>query len=196
MGKSALFVIHLMNLKIFPEMARKIPRSDITKKVSGIRYSCMFTSFKGNIISYFEEKTLRTDTYDGTGNSIDSVSSSPSKQRRDFCELLTRRLDYTGIGCIQFLANEEDGNSYFLEFNPRMDANCALPYFCGVDFPRQAIDVHQYLRNETISLLQYSRDYPVGKRIHWLLGDMSGMLRELKQGRFPSYRESVGFLRF
>ena len=32
MGKSALFVIHLMNLKIFPEMARKIPRSDITKK--------------------------------------------------------------------------------------------------------------------------------------------------------------------
>ncbi|MEK6766621.1 MAG: hypothetical protein AABY49_10415 [Planctomycetota bacterium] len=181
--------------KYFPKWPEKYRDLILQKKVSGIRYSCMFTSFKGNIISYFEEKTLRTDTYDGTGNSIDSVSSSPSKQRRDFCELLTRRLDYTGIGCIQFLANEEDGNSYFLEFNPRMDANCALPYFCGVDFPRQAIDVHQYLRNETISLLQYSRDYPVGKRIHWLLGDMSGMLRELKQRKISILQGISWFLK-
>jgi biotin carboxylase len=181
--------------KYFPKWPEKYQDLILQRKVSGIRYSCMFTSFKGNIISYFEEKTIRTDAYDGTGNAIDSVSSSPSKQRRDFSELLTRRLDYTGIGCIQFLANEEDGNSYFLEFNPRLDANIALPYFCGVDFPRQAIDVHQYLRNEIISLPQYSKGYPVGKRIHWLLGDMSGMLKELKKKEISILQGIVWMLR-
>jgi hypothetical protein len=123
------------------------------------------------------------------------VSSCPSKQRRGFSELLTRRLDYTGIGCIQFLANEEDGNSYFLEFNPRLDANGALPYFCGIDFPRQAIDVHRCLRGEIVSLPQYSEDYPVGKRIHWLLGDISGLLMDLKQRRVSAFHGTLWFFR-
>ena len=148
--------------KYFPKWPEKYQDLILQRKVMGIRYSCLFTSFKGDIISYFEEKTLRTDAYDGTGNAVDSVSSSPSKQRKDYSELLTRKLDYTGIGCIQFLVNEGDGSTYFLEFNPRLDANIALPYYCGVDFPKQALEVYQHLRGEIISLPQYSRDYPVG----------------------------------
>lgn len=167
--------------KHFQEWPEKHQDLILQRKVSGIRYSCMFASFKGRIISYFEEKTLRTDAYDGTGNTTESVSSTPSKQRKDFCGLLTHRLDYTGIGGIQFLVNKEDRSTYFLEFNPRLDANCALPHLCGVDFPRQAIEVYQYLSGEINTLPRYSIDYQTGKRIHWLLGDMSGMLRELKQ---------------
>lgn len=181
--------------KHFPRWPDKHQDLILQRKVSGIRYSCLFASLKGNIISYFEEKTLRTDAYDGTGNAIDSVSSSPSKQRRDFCELLTRRLDYTGVGCIQFLVNEEDESAYFLEFNPRLDENCALPYFCGVDFPKQAIEVHQYLRGEIISLPQYSGGYPVGKRIHWLLGDISGILKELNHRKISFLQGICWFVR-
>ncbi|MCR4288816.1 MAG: hypothetical protein NUV86_00950 [Candidatus Scalindua sp.] len=181
--------------KYFPKWPERYHDLILQRKVSGIRYSCLFTSFKGNIISYFEEKTLRTDAYDGTGNAIDSVSSNPSKQRKDFSELLTRRLDYTGIGCIQFLVNEEDGSCYFMEFNPRLDANSALPYYCGVDFPRQAIDVHRYLMGKITSLPQYSRDYPVNKRIHWLFGDISGLLIDLKQKRISVFQGIGWFFR-
>ncbi len=181
--------------KNFPKWPEKYRDLILQKKVSGIRYSCMFTSFKGSIISYFEEKTLRTDAYDGTGNATESVSSTPSKQRKHFCELLTHKLDYTGIGGIQFIANKEDGNSYFLEFNPRLDANGALPYFCGVDFPRQAIDVHRYLSGEIDSLPQYSTDYQIGKRMHWLLGDISGITKELRQREISVLQGIYWFLR-
>lgn len=169
-------------IRYFPEWPEKYQDLILQRKVSGTRYSCLFTSFKGKIISYFEEKTLRTDAYNGTGNAIYSVSSRPSEQRKNFCGLLAHRLDYTGIGCIQFLANEDGGGmSYLLEFNPRLDANGALPYFCGVDFPRQAVDVHKYLRGEIASLPHYSNNYPIGRHIHWLLGDISGMMSALKQ---------------
>lgn len=177
----------------FPQWPEKHRELIFQRKVSGIRHSCMFTSFRGKIIGYFEEKSIRTDAYDGTGNVIDSVSSSPSKQRMKYCELLTRRLDYTGAGCIQFIVNKGDGKSYFLEFNPRLDANIALPAFCGVDFPGQAIAVYQYLSGEAISLPPYSEDYPIGRRVHWLLGDLSGMLREFKQRRI-SPLQGIGWV--
>ncbi len=181
--------------KYFPKWPEKHQELILQKKASGIRHNCMFTAIKGEIVCYFESRVLRTDFYDGTGNGVDCVSIRHSEQRRKYCEMLTLRLDYSGIGCIQFLVNELDDSSNFLELNPRIDATCALPYYCGVDFPRQAIDVHQYLRGEIISLPQYSRDYPVGKRIHWLLGDISGMLRDLKQGKISILQGIGWFLR-
>ncbi len=181
-------------IKSFPVWPERYQDLILQRKVSGTRYSCLFTSLKGKIISYFEEKTLRTDEYNGTGNAIYSVSSRPSEQRKIFCGLLTDRLDYTGIGCIQFLAGE-DGISYLLEFNPRLDANGALPYLCGIDFPRQAVEVHKYLRGETASLPHYSDNYPIGRHIHWLLGDISGMLSALKQRKISILQGICWFLR-
>lgn len=180
--------------KNFPKWPESYQELILQRKVLGFRHNCMFTAFKGKIVSYFEMKVCRTDVYDRTGRGVECVSVNPSEQRKKYCESLTLKLDYSGIGCIQFLVNEEDGSSYFLEFNPRLDANIALPYFCGVDFPKQAIDVHQYLSGEITALPQYSKDYRSGTRIHWLFGDITGMLKELKKKRFLFYRESFGCL--
>lgn len=165
--------------KYFPKWPEKHQELILQRKASGQRHNCMFTSFKGEIVSYFENKALRTETYDYTGYAVESVSVKPSSKLKYYCELLTRKLAYTGIGFVQFHVDKEDGSSYFLEFNPRMGGSHALPYYCGVDFPKQAIDVHQYLNGKIESLPQYSKDYRLGVRIHWLFGDITGMLKEL-----------------
>ena len=48
-------------------------------------------------------------------------------------------------------------------------------------FTKQAIDVHRYLKGEIDSLSNCKNDYPVGKRIQWLLADFAGMLIAVKR---------------
>ncbi|MCP4252708.1 MAG: hypothetical protein GY775_04735 [Candidatus Scalindua sp.] len=167
--------------KYFPKWPDKHQELVFQRKVSGFRHDCMFTAMKGEIVCYFEKKILRTDVYDGTGYEVEIVTVKPSEQRRKYIELLTLALDYSGIGCVQFLVNEKDDSSYFLEFNPRLDYGNALPYSCGLDFPKQAFDVHRCLNGEFDSLPNYKNDYPTGKRIQWLLADFAGMLIAVKR---------------
>jgi len=178
--------------KSFPKWPEKHQELILQRKASGQRHNCMFTSFKGEIVSYFENKALRTDTYDYTGCAVESISVRPSTKLKYYCELLTRKLAYTGIGFVQFHV-DKDGSPYFLEFNPRMGGSHALPYYCGVDFPKQAIDVHQYLNGEIESLPQYSKDYQLGIRIYWLFGDITGMLKELGKKEI-SILQGIGWM--
>lgn len=181
--------------KYFPKWPAKHQELILQRKASGQRHNCMFTSFNGEIVSYFENKVLRTETYDYSGYAVESVSVRPSSRLKYYCELLTRKLAYTGIGFVQFHVNIEDGSSCFLEFNPRMGGSHALPYYCGVDFPKQAIDSHQYLSGKITSLPQYSKDYRPGMRIHWLFGDITGMLKELKRKEISVLQGIVWLLR-
>lgn len=181
--------------KYFPQWPERHQELIFQRKVSGFRHDCMFTAIKGQIVCYFEKKILRTDVYDSTGYEVEIVTVKPSAQRKKYIELLTLALDYSGIGCVQFLVNEKDDSSYFLEFNPRLDAGNALPYSCGLDFPKQAIDVHRYLKGEIVSLPCYKNDYPAGKRIQWLLADISGMLIAVKRREISVLQGIIWFSR-
>ena len=181
--------------KYFPKWPDKYQALVLQRKVSGFRHDCMFTSINGKIVCYFEKKILRTDVYDSTGYEVEIVTVRPSEQRKEYIESLTLALDYSGIGCVQFLVNEKDDSSYFLEFNPRLDYGNALPYSCGLDFIKQAIDVRRYLSSEIASLPCYKNDYPSGKRIHWLLADISGMLIALKRKEISFLQGIIWFFR-
>ncbi|MBC8554272.1 MAG: hypothetical protein H8D23_32080 [Candidatus Brocadiales bacterium] len=181
--------------KYFPKWPHKHQELIFQRKVSGFRHDCMFTAIKGEIVCYFEKKIIRTDVYDSTGYEVEIVTVKPSERRKKYIELLTLALDYSGIGCVQFLVNEKDDSSYFLEFNPRLDFGNALPYTCGLDFPKQAIDVHRYLSGEIDSLPCYKKDYQVGKRIQWLLADISGMLIALKRREISVSQGGIWFVR-
>ncbi|MBC8551876.1 MAG: hypothetical protein H8D23_19685, partial [Candidatus Brocadiales bacterium] len=181
--------------KYFPKWPEKYQELIFQRKVSGFRHDCMFTAIKGKIVCYFEKKILRTDVYDSTGYEVEIVTVRPSERRKKYIESLTLALDYSGIGCVQFIVNEKDDSSHFLEFNPRLDYGNALPYSCGLDFPKQAIDVHRYLRSEIDSLPCYQNDYRVGKRIQWLLADVSGMLIALKRREISALQGIIWFVR-
>jgi predicted ATP-grasp superfamily ATP-dependent carboligase len=181
--------------KYFPEWPENLPELVFQRMVSGFRHDCMFTAIKGKIVCYFEKKILRTDVYDSTGNEVEIVTVKPSERRKKYIELLTLALDYSGIGCVQFLVNQKDDSSCFLEFNPRLDAGNALPYSCGIDFTKQAIDVNRYLRGEIVSLPNYKNDYPTGKRIQWFLADFSGMLLAAKRREISALQGIIWFSR-
>jgi hypothetical protein len=62
-----------------------------------------------------------------------------------------------------------------------LDYGNVLPYSCGLDFTKQAIDVRRYLKGEIASFPNCKNDYPAGKRIQWLLADFAGMLIAVKR---------------
>ena len=150
----------------------------LQKYFEGIRHNCHFAALNGELVTFFQQKVLRTDTHDGTGYGVEGVSVAPNSQLRDLTARLVRRLDYSGVGCVQFLVNEATGECAFLEINPRLDATCALPLLCGVDFPQLAVACAAY-RAHGGTMPVGPASYPVGVGAYWMLGDLFGLLHAL-----------------
>ncbi len=146
----------------------------------GKRHNCQFLAKHGKIKVYFESKVLKTTEADDTGYSTWDVSVNPFHQQH--CSKLVEHLNYDGIGCIQFLYNERDQTSTFLEFNPRTDATIALAIASGVSFP--ALVVKQAL-NINLPTNSKVATYAVNRYRHWLDGDLQRLSSTLtSQQRF------------
>ncbi len=156
----------------------------------GFRHNCHFIADGGRLLGYFEQRVHRTDRPDGTGHGVDTVSHAPTPMLREYSAALIRKLNYSGIGCVQFLVNDEDGSANFLELNPRLDATCALPYYCGYDFPKMALLHAMYRRGALSAPHEINSPYPVGKRGVSLLGDLNGWLRDAQNGGL-GWRQSL-----
>jgi biotin carboxylase len=147
--------------------------------VEGHRINCQFAAQRGRMTAYFEQKVLRTDRFDGTGYGVESLSVLPTGELMAHCETLLAGLEYSGVGCIQFLCDRRSKRFYFLEINPRLDATCALPYYCGMDFPKMAVDIALDQR-EVPPDGRVNSKYPAGRRASWLLGDVQGFARSIQ----------------
>lgn len=155
------------------------PESLVLQKfASGERQNCHIAADRGRIVAFFQQRVLRTDEFDGTGIGVEGVSVPISPELRAYCERLAAVLGYHGIGCIQFMVDENSGTVAFLEVNPRMDSTAALPYRLGYDYPRIAVEIAA--RNAPAPL---TTAYRAGKHYHWLYGDALGWLACRKQGR-------------
>jgi predicted ATP-grasp superfamily ATP-dependent carboligase len=150
----------------------------LQKYIIGYRHNCHFFAVNGALRAYFEHKTIRTDRVNGTGLGVDNITVDPSPLREEYCSNLLRKLGYTGVGCVQFLVTNNN-QAYFLEINPRLDANCAIPYRCGYDFPRFA---YESVRSQNKETQRFSAAYSSGRRAHWFMGDVYGLDNEIKRG--------------
>jgi predicted ATP-grasp superfamily ATP-dependent carboligase len=142
----------------------------VQRWVRGPRHNCQIAALGGELIAYFENRNLRTDRPDGTGFGVEWVSVEPTLELRRHCEALVRAVDYTGVGLLQFLV--EEGRPYFLELNPRLGMPWELSLRCGLDFATLAVRCADKLRDPAAALPAVPGDYAVGKRCHWLLGDL------------------------
>ncbi|MBI4472989.1 MAG: ATP-grasp domain-containing protein [Acidobacteria bacterium] len=164
----------------FPEWPAGNDCLVVQQYIRGYRPNCHFAAVDGRLISYFEHNVIRTDRLDETGFEVDGVSVRPTPHLREYCDKLIRQLNYTGVGCVQFLTDSITGRSYFLEINPRLDATCALPYYCGFDFPRMAIQILERSPKSLAALIKNSGTYPAGRRAYWLMGDILGLIHGLE----------------
>ena len=147
----------------------------------------MFVSKDGQIQQYFETEVLRTDRYDYSGFSVFDHSIQPNSLHREYCQRLVEKLDYTGLGCVQFIRNSDTGDSYFLELNPRVDARISLAVHCGVDLPGATVKVHagEYCRSDS--------NYEIDQYGHWLFGDLTGLIRAWRRGEIGARQSLLWF---
>lgn len=165
-------------------LARRLPRWPqgvdaliVQRLAPGMRHNCQFVAHEGRLLAYFEQRVLRTNRSDLTRFAVESVSIAPTALLRERTARLVARLGYSGAGCAQFLL-DDGGAAMLLEVNPRLDANCELARRCGVDFPRLAYEVQLHRRGEGPVPAALPESYELGRRCHWMLGDVQGLLHE------------------
>lgn len=151
----------------------------VQKYIQGPRINYHFTSLNGRPRAHFQWMISWTDRIDDTGIAVEGITIRPIQEIEDYCARLLKELNFTGVGCIQFILDEKSQVPYFLELNPRMPATCAFPYRLGCDFPLAAV---QYATGKEEECLSVADDwnYPVGKRVQWLLGDINGLAEGIK----------------
>lgn len=153
----------------------------LQKCARGQRRNLHFLADRGRILAWFQQHVLRTNRLDGTGYGVDGVTEKPAPELRQYCERILGKLEYSGAGCVQFLVEPETGAVSFLEINPRLDATCAVPYYCGYDFPLLALEYAAYRSGQRAAPPENSRSYAVGKHGIWLTGDLDALLHALAE---------------
>jgi predicted ATP-grasp superfamily ATP-dependent carboligase len=134
MGKRKAVIAHSTG-----ELARELPAWPanhpeliVQTYVDGPRINLYFASQRGVAIRYLAAEILRTDEEDGTGLAVDGRTIELNPDIKRIGDRLLARLNYHGIGCIQMLRDTKFGRYYFLELNPRIAGNHAVPEHCGL----------------------------------------------------------------
>jgi predicted ATP-grasp superfamily ATP-dependent carboligase len=99
------------------------------------------------------------------GASVLCESIPPLRDIVEPAERLVRAIDLEGCAMVEF-RRDRDGRPVLMEVNPRMGGSVALAIAAGVNFPALLYD---WKVNRTLTSVS---DYRVGKRLHWLAGDV------------------------
>jgi carbamoyl-phosphate synthase L subunit-like protein len=107
------------------------------RQVSGRRHNVYFAARAGRVVRRVEAVIERTDAPDGTGLAVAGRTIFPSADLTRYSDALVARLQYTGVGCAQFLV--DGGEAHFLEINPRIAGNHAVAEAAGLELGPLAI---------------------------------------------------------
>ena len=154
------------------------------KYFPGKRRNIYFFAARGKVAASVEVEIDRTDRIDGTGIAVEGHTVTPDRYWCDHLQRLTDSLNYDGAGCLQYLVDEETGQSSFLEVNARLGANFVSVLDCGLDLPLWWVQT-SLSQKPTISD-DYS--YPQGRRYTWLYGDLLGLKNALSSNDISSRR--------
>ena len=150
----------------------------VQRYVEGLRHNLHLVAKDGRLLQCLDTVSLRTQRLNGSGLTVSSVSVPTPPAMREWCAKLLEAIDYTGIGCLQFLEDRQRGKVAFLELNPRMAAGSGIAPYCGLDLPRRALELALGLAVEP----ERSPDsYRMGVRYAWTEGDLAGLATTLRQ---------------
>ena len=144
----------------------------LQRKVGGIRHNCYFAAESGRIGRYLHAIIERTDRLDGSGLAVEGRTIPPEDEILNYSKKLVSELDYTGIGCIQYLVDEERDEIHLLEINPRIAGNHVIPEHCG-------LGLAEFLVDGADGDIRFGR---AGVRYSWIAGDLEGFKSELLRG--------------
>jgi len=143
--------------------------------VDGPRINLYFAASRGRPLRYLATKISTTDTPDGVGLAVDGMTIDLEENVKRLGDAIILRLDYHGIGLMQFLADSATGELSFLELNPRISGSHDVTEHCSLDLGGLAIKLAE--RGAVDEALQIGR---AGERYVWTSGALSGLYRSLK----------------
>ena len=162
----------------------------VQRYVRGPRINLFFAAQQGNPIRYLATQILQTDVRDGTGFAVEGRTIDLEQKLKTNADRLLAKMNYHGVGLMQFIQDEETGEHFFLELNPRVAGSHAVPEACGMELGRLTVD----LARERLEPDQL-RIGPSGKHYAWTYGALSGIYRSLKSGEI-GYGEASKALLF
>lgn len=140
-------------------------------KALGRRHNIYFAATNGSLVRYLHARIERTDRLDGSGLAVDGITIPPGVALMDHTAALVKRLEYTGIGCAQFLVDDETGSITFLEINARFAGNHFVPEYCGLELTEFMLDLADGKDVKTTPI----KCGKTGVRYGWLSGDLEGL---------------------
>lgn len=155
---------------------RDNPSLLIQRHVSGKRDNIYFAAHEGDVHRYLHARIERTDRADGSGLALEGVTVPPCPKLKSFTEKLIKKLNYSGIGCAQYLVDAETGEQNFLEINPRLAGNHALPEACGLDLGGWLTELALKMPHDLAF-----RTGSEGVRYTWLAGELAGIRRSVNE---------------
>ena len=162
----------------------------VQKAVTGLRHNVYFAAEHGRLVGAMEARVLRTNIFDGSGFTVESMSVPLDESLKHYTEQLVGRLEYHGIGNTQFLVDRHDGGVSFLEISPRMGAAFALTVACGFNFSQAGLNLAV---GDPVHSDILPTQYPAGKRFAWSYGDAAGLFTAIREAelRLP---QAIGWL--
>ncbi len=141
----------------------------VQKKFTGKRRNIYFACEDGTLVKCLHAVINRTDSIDDTGLAVDGVTLSTNSELVEQTKRLLVALNYTGIGCAQYLVDCQTGETSFLEINPRIAGNHALPEYAG-------LELGSYLFDQARGKLPDQTPFMAKAGIHycWTSGDLMG----------------------
>ncbi|MCX2980955.1 hypothetical protein EYC98_08775 [Halieaceae bacterium IMCC14734] len=187
----AYFINNRQHLhRLFPEWPSWHESLLVQAHAKGPRYNRYFVADEGVILDSLDVKIERTDRADGSGYAVEGVSVEPVNALDAPCQRLIEKLEYSGVGCIQYLIDERRGRISFLEINPRIGGNYAFPNACGLDLvtPMMALALGIPLASS-----EPASAHTFNKRFIWLYGDLIGLMSSVYK-REMGLRSALGWL--
>ena len=155
----------------FPEWPEAHSELLVQEKAPGIRHNMYFAAVDGKLLKYLHTRIDRTDRMDGSGLAVDGTTVNPDPVLQGFTADLAAGLNYTGIGCAQYLVDEHTGKAVFLEINSRIAGNHAVPEFCGLGLTEFMMQLATGKKIDQTDL-EYGRP---NVRYSWVVGDLEGL---------------------
>jgi predicted ATP-grasp superfamily ATP-dependent carboligase len=141
-GEKALTISSTEELKALKiDWSQQCKGIILQAKFKGIRHNIYFAAKDGKIYRYMHAVITRTNRTDGSGLAVEGHTIVPDEDIRRYSEKLIESLNYSGIGCVQFLVDEKTRKCCFLELNPRIAGNAILPEYAGLNLFEFQLDL-------------------------------------------------------
>jgi predicted ATP-grasp superfamily ATP-dependent carboligase len=112
------------------------------------------------------------------GVSVLCESIPPLRDITEPARQLVSAMGLEGCSIVEF-RRDSAGKPVLMEVNPRLPGSVALAVGCGIDFPRFT---YEWALGHEVPAVE---DYPIGRRLHWMVGDVWSLYSALNHDRGP-----------